>query len=115
MCSTASSGGRADRKDSSHVLCEKPMVLTVEQANDVIAAARDNDVVVFEGFTHLFPGHIQHVEDLLAQGRIGEIRAIRSDVIYPTRDWENDTRARQPACAAGSANSADWSVSHDAH
>ncbi|MEX0886778.1 MAG: Gfo/Idh/MocA family oxidoreductase [Phycisphaeraceae bacterium] len=76
-----------------HVLCEKPMVLTVAEADAVIEAAQATGVLVMEGFTHLFPAQIAYVRDLLASGRLGAIRAIRAEVLYPTLDWENDTRA----------------------
>jgi len=76
-----------------HVLCEKPLVLTVEEAERIKAAADANGVLVLEAFTHVYPPQMAYVRGLLDEGRIGEIRVIRSEVLYPTRDWDNDTRA----------------------
>ncbi len=76
-----------------HVLCEKPMVLTVEEGLRIKVAADANGVVVLEAFTHVYPRQMQVVRELLDEGRIGKIRAIGAEVLYPTKDWDNDTRA----------------------
>ncbi|MDL5045297.1 Gfo/Idh/MocA family oxidoreductase [Oscillatoria amoena NRMC-F 0135] len=76
-----------------HVLCEKPMVLSVEEIDRVISGARARGVHVLEGFTHVYPGHLDEVQALIDAGEIGDVRAVRAEVIYPTFDWQKDTRA----------------------
>ncbi len=76
-----------------HTLCEKPMALSVEEAERIIAAAKANDVIVMEGFTHRFQPQLAHARELVRQGAIGNIRIVRAEVIYATQDWENDSRA----------------------
>jgi predicted dehydrogenase len=83
----------AAARAGKHVLCEKPMVLSAAEMDAVIEAAAASGVIVLEGFTHVYPGHLAYVADLLASGRIGEVRAVRAEVLYPTRDWAKDTRA----------------------
>jgi D-xylose 1-dehydrogenase (NADP+, D-xylono-1,5-lactone-forming) len=78
-----------------HVLCEKPLVLNVAEADAVIAAARRNGVVVLEAFTHVYPPHLGAAEKLMADGVIGDVRAVRAEVLYPTADWVHDSRARK--------------------
>jgi predicted dehydrogenase len=85
---------RASRA-GKHVLCEKPMVLSVAEMDEVAAAAAASGVVVLEGFTHVHPGHLPLVETLVASGRIGELRAVRAEVLYPTADWAKDSRAQK--------------------
>jgi predicted dehydrogenase len=83
----------AAARAGKHVLCEKPMVLSVAEMDAVSQAAAESGVIVLEGFTHVYPGHLAYVADLIASGRIGEVRAVRAEVLYPTRDWAKDTRA----------------------
>lgn len=61
-----------------HVLCEKPMALTVADIEAIEAAARKHNVVVMEGFMYRY--HPQHarVRELLDSGLIGEVRSVRS-------------------------------------
>ena len=77
-----------------HVLCEKPLVLSVDEGERVLRAAKANNRLVLEAFTHVYPEQYQHVQNLIAQGAIGELRAVRAEVLYPTLDWDNDSRAQ---------------------
>lgn len=76
-----------------HVLCEKPLVLTVDEGERVLKAAKANDRLVLEAFTHVYPRQYGYVKELLAQGRVGDVRAVHAEVLYTTQDWDNDTRA----------------------
>ena len=77
-----------------HVLCEKPMALSNEEMDQIMAAAERNGVTIMEAFSHRFPDHLPHVKKLIQSGAIGDIRIVKSEVIYTTADWENDTRAQ---------------------
>jgi xylose dehydrogenase (NAD/NADP) len=61
-----------------HVLCEKPIVITPTQLDKVEAAAIANDVTVFEGLMHLHHPQNRRLADLVASGRLGEIRQMSS-------------------------------------
>ncbi len=65
-----------------HVLCEKPMALTVTDIDAIRAAAQRHNVTVMEGFMYRF--HPQHarVRDLIDSGMIGEIRSVRSSFSF---------------------------------
>jgi len=56
-----------------HVLCEKPMALTVADIEAIKAAAVKHKVTVMEGFMYRF--HPQHarVQELIHSGTIGEV------------------------------------------
>ena len=61
-----------------HVLCEKPMALTVADIEAIRVAAIKHKVTVMEGFMYRFhPQHIR-VQELIALGTIGEIRSVRA-------------------------------------
>ena len=68
-----------------HVLCEKPMALTVADIEAIEAAARLHKVVVMEGFMYRF--HPQHarVLELIHSGLIGEVRSVRASYSFMMR------------------------------
>jgi len=68
-----------------HVLCEKPMALTVDDIEAIKAAAQQHKVTVMEGFMYRF--HPQHarVRELIHSGMIGEIRSVRSSYSFMMR------------------------------
>lgn len=68
-----------------HVLCEKPMALTVADIDAIAAAAQRQNVKVMEGFMYRF--HPQHarVIELLNSGLIGEVRSVRASYSFMMR------------------------------
>lgn len=68
-----------------HVLCEKPMALTVADIDAIETAARRYKVTVMEGFMYRF--HPQHarVRELLNSGLIGDIRSVRASFSFMMR------------------------------
>jgi len=68
-----------------HVLIEKPMALTLEDIEAIEAAAQRHNVTVMEGFMYRF--HPQHarVRELIEQGSIGDIRAVRASYSFMMR------------------------------
>jgi xylose dehydrogenase (NAD/NADP) len=61
-----------------HVLCEKPLVISLSELNLVEAAARRNGVVVFEAFMYLHHPQTLKAQQLIAQGALGELQTIQS-------------------------------------
>ncbi len=68
-----------------HVLCEKPMALTVADITAIQAAALAHKVIVMEGFMYRF--HPQHarVQELINSGIIGEVRSVRASYSFMMR------------------------------
>lgn len=68
-----------------HVLCEKPMALTVADVEAIEAEAIKHQVIVMEGFMYRF--HPQHarVMELIRSGNIGEIRSVRATYSFMMR------------------------------
>lgn len=60
------------------VLCEKPLALSSSEAKGMIDGCREHGVALMEAFMYRF--HPQHarVRTLLAEGAIGELRAVRA-------------------------------------
>lgn len=65
-----------------HVLCEKPLVLTLEEFDRVAAAAKANRTVLFEAFANLHHPQHRQVQALIDDGRIGELRHIDGMYYY---------------------------------
>jgi len=65
-----------------HVLCEKPMALTVADIEAIEVAAQKHNITVMEGFMYRFhPQHIR-VKEIIDSGLIGDVRSVRSCFSY---------------------------------
>jgi xylose dehydrogenase (NAD/NADP) len=61
-----------------HVLCEKPLALTLQEVDRIVEAARRNQVVVLEAMMYRYHPQTLKVQELLRQGAIGEVRLVRA-------------------------------------
>jgi predicted dehydrogenase len=76
-----------------HVLCEKPLALTVEDVDAMAAACREAKVVLAEGFMYRHHPQTLKVKELLDSGAIGTLRYLRGAFTFElTRP--NDVRLR---------------------
>ena len=76
-----------------HVLCEKPLANTVEEAEAMVAAAeraRQRGVRSMVGFTYRRVPAIGLARRLVAEGRIGEVHHVRAQYL---QDWLVDPEA----------------------
>jgi predicted dehydrogenase len=79
-----------------HVLVEKPMALTLDECDAMIAACRDAGVQLVVGHCHSFDTPYLRTRDLIASGHYGAVRMIQAinytDFLYrPRRPEELDT------------------------
>lgn len=61
-----------------HVLCEKPIALSVGECREMEAAASTNGRNLMEAFMYRFHPRTERVVELARSGALGEVRAIRS-------------------------------------
>lgn len=76
-----------------HVLCEKPLANTVEEARrmaDAAASAAERGIRSMVGFTYRRLPATTFARDLIAAGRLGEIRQVRAEYL---QDWLSDAEA----------------------
>src|SRR5262249_36107305 len=62
-----------------HVLVEKPFVTDVEQAQDLIALARERQVVLMAGHTFEYAAAVNRMREMLAESALGEVLYVRSE------------------------------------
>src|SRR5690606_15722027 len=76
-----------------HVICEKPLANTVEDAERMAEAARaaaEKGVVAMLGFTYRRVPALTQARDLIAEGRIGTVQQVRAAY---RQDWLVDPEA----------------------
>ena len=66
-----------------HVLCEKPMALSVADIEIIESAAEKHKVYVMEGFMYRFHPQHQRIQEIIDSGAIGEVRSVRTCFAYP--------------------------------
>lgn len=82
-----------------HVLCEKPMTLTVEEATEAFSLADDKGCVLLEGIKTAFAPGFLRLMSIAKCGIIGEIRSVEATF---TKLVEGDLRELDPEQAGGS-------------
>jgi predicted dehydrogenase len=82
-----------------HVLCEKPLAISVEEVDAIARAAREAKVVVAEGLMYRHQKLTREVRAMVERGTLGELRVMRGCFTFPlTR--EGDVRL-DPALGGG--------------
>ena len=76
-----------------HVLCEKPMGLNAAEVRGLLAVRERTGVVIAEAFMTRTHPQWRRVRELLAAGRIGELRMVTGHFSYYRRD-PADVRSR---------------------
>ncbi|MGQ9617091.1 MAG: Gfo/Idh/MocA family protein [Spirochaetota bacterium] len=69
-------------KMGKHVMCEKPLAMSGEEVARMIQTARENDLVLMEGFMYRFHPRNETVFKMVRGGEIGTLRAIESAFSY---------------------------------
>jgi predicted dehydrogenase len=65
-----------------HVLCEKPIALSVAELDEIEAAARDAGVLVAEAFMYRHHPQIATLRRLLGEGAVGDLVAIEACFLF---------------------------------
>lgn len=72
-----------------HVLCEKPLAMTSEDAREMVAACSEAGVMLMEAFMYRLHPMWQLVRDRIAAGAIGELRSVQTIFSYFNVDPED--------------------------
>lgn len=66
-----------------HVLCEKSLATTLSEVQSLVTQAREHHVLLMESFQFRFHSQHRYVKELLASGKLGDIRCFRSSFGFP--------------------------------
>ncbi|XP_076471042.1 trans-1,2-dihydrobenzene-1,2-diol dehydrogenase-like [Babylonia areolata] len=81
-----------------HVLCEKPLTLTMQGAMELLAEAKSRGVFFMEGYwSRCFPVY-DHIRQLLKEGALGEVKQVVANICLPLDGVE---RIRQRTLGGG--------------
>jgi predicted dehydrogenase len=88
-----------------HVLCEKPLAMHTEEALAMLEAVRRAGVRHMTAFTYRFVPAMRYLRHLVAQGRLGTVRIVRSRRLM---DWSDESLGwRQVKAMAASGDLGD--------
>jgi predicted dehydrogenase len=85
----------AAARAGKHVLCEKPLALTVPDAERMIAAADEAGVVLMEAFMYRHHPSWVAARKLVSSGRIGQLMAVQTWFSYFNDDPANIRNMRE--------------------
>ncbi len=85
-----------------HVLCEKPMVQTIAEFDELEAAAERNEVTIFEAFMYLHHPQTLKAQEMIAAGKLGRLQLIRSWFSFYLPPEESSNIRLNPDLAGGS-------------
>jgi D-xylose 1-dehydrogenase (NADP+, D-xylono-1,5-lactone-forming) len=71
------------------VLCEKPLATDADQAQQMVDAFAERNILFAEAFMYRFHPQHQRVHELIASGGIGELRVINATFSFAVRDAGN--------------------------
>jgi xylose dehydrogenase (NAD/NADP) len=77
-----------------HVLCEKPLTLRSAEAMELFARARELERVLMEAFMYRHHPQTAKALQLIGDGAIGEVQAVRSSFSFTVADPATDIRMR---------------------
>ena len=82
-------------ENKKHVLIEKPMTLTLDDADEMIRAARRNEMQLTVNVKHSFEPRIRKIREMVLNGELGRLRMLNywyfNDWLYSPRTKEELT------------------------
>lgn len=87
-------------KAGKAVLCEKPFALNTQQAEEVIAYARDHKLFIMEAIWSRFIPLYREIRNWVRDGAIGDVRMLTADFGF-RRDFDPASRLFDPKLGGG--------------
>jgi len=63
---------------SKHVICEKPMAVSLDQAKEMVAAVERNGVRYVQGHSRIFDAPIRKMREVVSSGELGRVIQINT-------------------------------------
>lgn len=70
-------------ENGKHILCEKPLTMNRRDTEDICRIAKEKKLFLMEALWSRFLPSYKHMEELLRNGTIGEVRYLHSTFGYP--------------------------------
>ncbi|KGL63034.1 Gfo/Idh/MocA family protein [Polaribacter sp. Hel1_85] len=83
------------------VLCEKPFAMNLEEVEEMIAVAKENNVLLMEALWTYFLPHYIYVLDLVKSEKFGEVLKLEADFGF-SREFDNNSRLFKKEVGGGS-------------
>jgi len=74
-----------------HILCEKPMCISLQQADEIAAAVKRAGITYMSGHNQLFMPAVQEAKRMIDAGELGTIRWLRSQDCFTAGRTERET------------------------
>lgn len=78
-------------ENGKHVLVEKPSTISFQQTEELVELAKKNNVALHENYMFIFHEQLNHIDELILSGEIGDVRLYRISFGFPMRS-ANDFR-----------------------
>lgn len=88
-------------KHGKAVLCEKPFAMNLDEVEDMIAVAKENNVLLMEALWTYFLPHYQEVLNILSNETYGKVLKMEADFGF-TRPFNNNARLFNKSLGGGS-------------
>ncbi len=104
---------KAAMESGAHVLCEKPMTTTLEDALDLVWTADRTGRKVAVGNVNRFVPQLRAVHEMVAKGRLGELFMVEGSYVHDMRNvyvrtpWRIDPEMPQNPWIAGASHAMD--------
>ena len=73
---------RAFLESGFHVLCEKPMTMTVEEGEDIVRLARSTGRICAVNYGYTGYSLVRHMRAMVARGDLGRIRLVKAEFAH---------------------------------
>jgi D-xylose 1-dehydrogenase (NADP+, D-xylono-1,5-lactone-forming) len=83
-----------------HVLCEKPLATSADQAMEMFDVAKQTGKLLVEAFMYRAHPQTAKLVDIVQGGDIGNLKLIRTSFCFRVRSWQNNIRFK-PELAGG--------------
>ena len=99
----------AAAKAGKHILCEKPMAMTVEECDEMIKITEENGVKLQIGFMRRFDRSFVAAKERIQQGEIGDVVLVKSLTHGPSipKKWQYDIKKSNGPLAEVSSHDID--------
>lgn len=84
-----------------HVLCEKPMAINTKQFDECVALASEQGLILEEAFTPFHMPVMKKLKEIVASGKIGDVKLIKADFCANIGELKNESRMLNPNLGGG--------------